>query len=834
MPQVLPVQNLAPAKPLFDAAEKDNAIPTYIESGLTELLTDLMKRDEQTFREIIDTTEITSNFCQGKQIFQQTTNGWRIQNLRRTNPNKITAINNMQYYLTQNIENFISSNPDIEASEEFKVIENKEKIKKASAIWNGYERQWYKPWFNQQQALHCILSGTYIESVQYDQLAAGAKAFKEIWGEVEVPVSEGQGKCFACDFKGNAEDMMPEEGMPQCPECGSYDIHVSPAISQMMPSVTGLQPIQMGDLKLKLIPIQSCRFDVKKRAEESSYFIERIAVYKSKLDFILGTKLRLGDADKDRGLKSLDTIQRAGNTLYGQDNAVHAPDTKDAVLSRVSLFPEEYAHIKCNEYETVDGQQVPKGAKLIDLAPNGCTVLYANDKIVLGIYRDILHTDEVSSGVYHMRLESGIGRGFEDNVEVQKRFTRNDNQMLKAGETGATPAHFHVEGSVDRRHVKQIGFPGVSIPIKREVVEALGTTELIRQIPPSSVAGTFFSYTYDLLARFGQMTAHAPDLSNSLFNQNSGGTATEARISDSNAERLSNPLLSIKADVRLGTAHNTMRAYPKHFKGVSKAFSYGTTNVGTAVVDQIKGEDIDPTIVFVVVKDSQRPKTRYSQQASFAAVMQMTGGAAGLVALKQADPELTSELLKTFDLDLSIDDYDTDEDLNFLRVQQAVALAKQGITAPDIILANIHPPIDIFELDHKDKAVWMQHFLSAPPGRDYALPERQAVGVLIVQHYSMSLNQEALLAQAAGMVQQAAAQPAQQDQIAREDALRQEDRANSEQDAARQEQASAQDQAAQAQSEDINHQRQLQTDDLAHQRALEMESLKAQQIQRKA
>lgn len=735
MPNVLPIQNLAPRKPLFDAAEKDNTIPTYIESGLTELFKDLMKRDEQTFREIIDTTEITSNFCQGKQIFQQTTNGWRIQNLRRTNPNKITAINNMQYYLTQNIENFISSNPDIEASEEFKVIENKEKIKKASAVWNGYERQWYKPWFNQQQALHCILSGTYIESVQYDQLAQGARAFKEIWGEVEVPVSEGQGKCFACDFKGNAEAMMPEEGMPQCPECGSYDIHVSPAISQMMPSVTGLQPIQMGDLKLKLIPIQSCRFDVKKRAEESSYFIERIAVYKSKLDFILGAKLRLGDADKDRGLKSLDTIQKAGNTLYGQDNAVHPPDTKDAVIDRWSLQPEEYAHIKCNEFETVDGQQVPKGAKLIELAPNGCTILSVNGKVILGIYPGILHTDEVSSGVYHMRLESGIGRGFEDNVEVQKRFTRNDNQMLKAGETGATPAHFHVEGAVDRRHIKQIGFPGVSIPIKREVVEALGTTDLIRQIPPSSVAGTFFSYTYDLLSRFGQMTAHAPDLSNSLFNQNSGGTATEARISDSNAERLSSPLLQIKSDVRLGTARNTMQAYPKHFKGVSKSFSYGTTSVGTAVVDQIKGEDIDPDIVFVIVKDSQRPKTRYSQQAGLAASAQIIGQLGGIEVLKQNEPDLLHDILDTFDAKLSIDDYDAQEDLNWDRLQQAVQAVRSG-TPPMIEILNtaLQPMITPFEKDHPAKMAWFQDYLDCPEGIKMPENERAAIFALIMGH----------------------------------------------------------------------------------------------------
>lgn len=756
---ILPVKNLAPAKPLFDLANKDTPAPSYIQDGLKELYDDLMKRDEHAFKEIAETTEITSNFVQGKQIFQKVTSGWRVQNIRRVDPNKITAINAMQYFITQNIEQFTSSNPDIEPSEYFRQIEYKEKVRKAAAVWNSHEKRFYNPWFNQQEALHCVISGTYIESVQYDHLAQGSRAFKEIWGEVDVPITEGEGTCFRCGMREKAEAFSSEQ-MPACPECGSYDIDVKPAMSQMMPSVTGLQPIQMGSLVLKMIPIQACRFNIRQRAELSSYFIERIRISKNKLEMILGTKLNLNEIELDRGLKSLDAIQRAGNTLYGQDNSRQDTfiEKYDTIIDKMSLSPEDYAHIKnLRPEQTVGGDEIPKGASLLDLCPNGCTVVGANNfKTVLGIWPEVHHSQEITSGVYHMRLESGVGRGGEDQVEVQKRFNRNDAQMLKAGETGATPAHFFVEGSVDRKFVKQIGFPGVAVPVKREIVEALGTTELIRQIPPASIAGTFFQYTYEILDKYRQMVAHAPDLSNSLLGAKSGGTATEARISDSNAERLSSPLRDIKADVRLGTAHKTLKLYHKNFQGVSQWHSFGTTKNQVSVGTQIKGEDIDPDIEFVVVKDSQRPKTRYSQQSGLAASSQIISQFGGIDVLEATKPDLLHEILQTFDVDLSVDDYDTTEDLCWRRLQQALQLAGQP---PPVILMSVKPMITPFEPYHPAKMQWLSEYLDTPPAVELSEPERQAIFVLIEAHRSGGMWQEGMMMQAANEAQVIGSEP---------------------------------------------------------------------------
>lgn len=756
--QILPEKNLAPVKPLYSLVDKSSTTPSYLATGLKELFDDIMGRDADTFREIIDTTEITSNFIQGKQTFQQTTSGWRIQNIRRADPNKIRAINVMQYFCSQNVSSFTASNPDIEPAEYFKQIQYKDKVRKAAAIWNSYEKKFYTKYFNQQEALHAIISGTYLESVRYDNLVQGARAFKEIWGETEVPISDGQGRCFTCEVTASFEAFGNE--MPRCPECGSFEVQVEEPMSQLIPSVVGMEPINMGELTLKLIPIQAARFDVRGRAEDSPYFIERMEVPKSKLELLLGTKLNLDEAPIDSGLRSLNTIATAGNTLFGADSYVAGvqPKSKNIIIDRMSLSPEMYWHIKAKAEQTVSGETVP-AERMADFCPNGATVIGVNGcKHILGIYPNVHHSQEITSGVYHMRLNSGVGRGSEDAVEIQKGFNRQNAQMVRAGETGATPAHFHVEGAVDRKHIKQIGMPGVSVPIKQEVVQALGTTDLIRQIQPASIAGTYFQYTYEILDKYRQMVSHAPDLSNSLLGAKSGGTATEARISDSNAEKLINPMLDIKADVRCGTADKTLKLYNQHFKGISKFFTYGTTKQNIGVGEHIKGEDVDPEIEFVVVADSQRPKTRYGQQTAFAAVMEMSGGAAGLVALKEQAPDLLNQLLKTFDVQLDVDDYDSMEDLCWLRLQQALELVNPNI-APEEMLLEIRPLITPYEPNHQGKATWYQEYLDCPEGVKLDEIKRAAIFALIMAHRNGGVVQAGNTMQASAEAQAIGAEP---------------------------------------------------------------------------
>lgn len=772
-----PIQNIAPVTPLFGLAGQ-NPAPSYLADGLIEILRDVLdNRDAETWREVAETTEITSNFMQGKQTFQPTTNGWRIQNVRRADPNKISCMNLMQFYVTENLQRIVSSNPDLEPAEEFMKSSYRKTIKRNAAVWNFYEKKFYTTRFNHQEALHAIICGTYLESVQYDQLSAGTTVFQDIWGETQMPISEGRGHCYNCDADDAYESFAPNGGqeedsspMPQCPGCGSMDINIEPPVTQAIQSIIAVQPFKTGDLTLKLIPIQCIRFDLHKQAEESSYFLERTMMPTGKLKHILGANIAVesADAGADRGLEALESIARTGNTLFGKHSQNALPMTKNRVLiDRLSLLPEDYHHLFLKSEETVSGEALQKGQRLSEKCPDGLTAVFLNEKHVLGVYPGIHHSQELATGTFHSRLESGIGRGAEDTVEVQKRFNRQDAQMVRAGETGATPAHWYVEGAVDRRHIKQIGMPGTAIPIKQSVASALGKTELVGQLPPSNVAGTFFQYTYEILDKYRQMVSHAPDVTNNLTGGSRRGTATEASISQNNAESLFTPQLQLKASARRRIAQLTIGAFARHFKGTSRYFTIGKTAQNIAVGENVKGEDVDPAIEFVVVADSERPKTRNTQQTAMTAVMQMLGGGLGIVQLKAADPELYSEILKTFDLSLGNDNYDMTEDLCWKRLEQITEAAKQfeQLTQgqvplePELLLLALSPQIRPTEPNHPDKMAWFSDFLDTPDGQELSEIERDSIDILIMAHRNGGVLQMGSMMQAAAEAQTMGQQP---------------------------------------------------------------------------
>jgi hypothetical protein len=773
---ILPVKNLAPLKPLYSLKDGKTTTPVYINDGLKELVRDLLARDEPTFREIARTAQVVSNFIQGKQVWQPNywTGSWTIQPINRLDPNRITAINIMQFYCTSQIKMILNSNPDIEPYDEYKRKEYKDRVKKAKAVWNRYEKKFFTQWFSQQEALHAIITGWYGESVEYDNLAKGARVFKEVFGEKEVEISPGYSKCFNCGTEGGYKDFVSDDQyIPSCPDCASTEILPPEApVTQTYNSVEGVQPIETGDLTLKLKSILNFRFNLKERAEDSSWSITRNVIPRRKLEYILGNNVIIPSSDyrSDVGLKALDEIQRAGNTLSGMRTA-NATLNKDEeiVLDKICLSAEDVAHIVNKEdTPTIDGTSIPKGTRLSDLSPDGKFTVYAvNDgSMILAIYPGVHHCYELSTGVYHMRWESGHGRGSEDTVEVQKRFNRFDAQTVKYLEAAATPAHTYVKGSVDRNHIKKIGYPNAVIPINQEVAQALGTTDLVRQIPVGNVSGNLFQYTYDILNQFRQLTSHVTDFTNA-FPGVDNRTATGAQLAKTSADSIYAPMLLLRAETRCSTAKKTMAAYNKHFEGVGQYFSYGKTTGGQEIGGHVKGEDVDTDIEFTVMRNSEQPKTMYDRQADFVNMLSAAGQSGGYDMLKAQDPKLAQALLKAFDIDIDDDVYDTTVDVCEKRLDEALAMQdqfkeiqqmmgqKMGLEVPEppleFLLQGFSQPICVEEPNHELKAKWFSDYLDCPSGMEMTADQRAVVQLLVRTHYEMAMMQAGMMQ--AGMSQ---------------------------------------------------------------------------------
>lgn len=824
----LPAKNIAPVKPLFSLKDSDKPTPTYVCDGLKELLKDLLDRNKDTFKEIATTTEVTSNFIQGKQIWRKNhwNDTWTVAKAPLADSDRITSINIMQFYCTSQMKMMTASNPDLEPAEEYRQYRYKSDIKIAKAVWAKYESSFYKPWINNQEALHAITSGTYVESVFYDHLKHSSTIYKEIFGDKEIEISPGYSKCFEedCGYSSGYQEFT-QGNIPRCPECGSTQILPPEApVTQTFRSVVGVQPITYGNLSLRLLPIQALRFDVKKRVEESSWLVHRMHMHRNAFKYLVGSaNIPTETVDSDFGLKSLLSIAQASNTLSGAANQNDSIHKDDIIVDYVSLLPEDYAHIIAQQdEETVSGHIIKKGTRFSDECPNGMTMIAVNNgEHILGIYPGEHHRESIASGVYHMRLESGLGRGSEDTVEVQKRFLRLDAQNVKFLEATATPAHTVVKGSVDKQYIKKIGHPTAVIPINPEVAQAFGTTDVIRRLEPGSTPAQFFQYTYDILNQYRQLTSHSTDFTNA-FPGVDNRTATGAKMAKANADSIYSPFLQLKAEVRRTIAQKTLKLYKKHFTGIKQYFSFGETETGQSVGDFIDGTDVNDNIEFVVVRDSEQPKTPLDRQMDFVNMMAVAGQGGGLDVLKSSDPRLYEAMMKSFDIDLDDNTYSTMVDVCENRLEQAFELSEQyrmfqdtaaanGMELPELpidsILMGLDSAIQLEEPLHDGKMKWFMDYLDTPLGQALTNSKRQVVALFVRTHALMFLQQQQALATGFAMVA-AASIPAEEGPDPQAEA-----------------DAQGQIMAAENEKNEMDHQRQLDMENVKHRNQMELKGV---------
>lgn len=791
--QTYPATNYAPVKPLLRLANTQKAEPHSLNSAIKELFQDCLKRDEALWNDIADKTLLVAEFIQGKKSFGYNSFQNRYMPVRRSrsNPNETGVINLMQYYATQNIRRITASNPDLEPADVFLRPDYEEKVKVAKAVWNYYESRFYNPTFSLTKALHLIHSGTFIEALSYDPSKQSAMVFKDIFGEVEIEISAGQGRCYECEFSGvekDFEQVNPDIAM--CPNCQSAEVTVEPSVRQLTETVVGRQPQAFGDLVLDLYPIQACRFNAKAAAEDSSWFIYRQKVSGGKIKMLLGDIVIEGGSQSDRGLDTLDEISKSTSILSSVEaNGVgtRAGGTttignREHIIESFSIAPEDYQDIMVKGNEaTVSGEKLPTGAKMIELFPDGCTVLGINGmEIIYGIY-PIHHSKLIASSCYHSRYNSGTGRGMEDTVEIQRRFNKRDNQMDTYLDQSATPGKTYIEGAIDQKHIKSITRPDAVIPIKKAVLAEIGNRQVIEPIAAGVIHPAIMQYVNDYLGQYRQLTSHITENVNGVANINNN-TATAAAITKDNAESLFSPMLMTAAQARKRTARNTLFMYRELFTDVSRYFSFSSGKYKTHKGGLVKGSEIDPEIEFVVVRDSEAPKTRTTKQIDTQNFMLVVGGAQGLTVLMQTDSKLVSALAKTYDVDLDLDTYDEIKDICKARLEMAMSLGKQiyaaiqsnpmaaqvpieQILSPEMILQEIDQPVEVFESEHIEKAKWFSEYLDSAEGFALNAMERALVGGLIRAHYTAQATQEAEIALLAQQAQMAATEPMRRQQM---------------------------------------------------------------------
>lgn len=814
--------NYAPLKPLLELRHTPQSAPSDLTTQIKSLYQDLKKREESVIFAAAETAYTISSFIQGKQFWQQ---NWArggqwtlVPDTRTRNPNNVTSINITQFQISQMLEDLISSNPDFEPADMFQSFKHADEVRAAKAVWNSYERKFYTPVFNIQQGLQLLTTGTAIEEVVYDSSLKAFQIFKEIWGEAEIETEAGGGECYECGTKAHEDDFHRWEspgaeeesqemaqggqstamsGLAQCPNCGSFETDVRARQTEKVPTLAGYEKYDIGDFRLNDIPLQSTRFDVSKTPETSGYFIDLQYIPLNKLKRLIGDIQIEGAMEDDAGLDYLYKVSRIGAGIGGAKRELgmdRRSVENNAMLIRMSIDADLCAEIDIphtsDETMTLSGEI--EGRTLADICPGGCTIMGFNGmQTIYGIYPKH-HSRKISSCVYFSKPQSGMGRGAEDLMEIQKRSNRLDAQQAKAVD-GASPGYAFLAGAIDENDLKKMGFPNAKLPITQTAFnQAKGDIgKIVKQFEAQKVAPQLFEYA-NKLEKLAQLTAHNVSMSGAVFNADVK-TATGQNILEATAQAITIPFLQSKSGMRNGTVHNLLFQYKEIFHSVRREFTLGANQNKQVDTAEISGADINPEIEFVIVANSFIPQNHYVRKVDLMNFTEMLGGAVIIDQLIKTNPRLLNVYEKGFNLDLGLNNFTQLERVCRQRLKQALELlelysefAAQGMQSPtpeptnqltqtpendtmsstpppeaqlqiiDQILGEIHPSIVPKEKNHLGKSDWFADYLDTEDALKMRDDERRIVIELSIRHDLMQqIAQAGLMAMGEGVMQMA-------------------------------------------------------------------------------
>lgn len=774
-PSVVPLragQNYAPAKPILGLGEKSPKTH-YLCDALKERFEHYYKADDHVWREMISAGERVAKITQGDHLVERNpfTGGWLVVKPARQDYTTKRALNFSQFYVTSCLYKWGLSNPDVVAKAGRDDDRSESAARGASVVGDFYESRFYTPWFTYQEGLSALTFGTYIERLRYDPGIRGAVGLREVVENRDVRLGSGVGYCGDCGYAGGADEFYAPAGDGQvlsqaCPQCRSESVLVENPESEQIPTVVGQEEVQLGEFVLDQLPFSASRWDLRRRAEDSSWFIFQQRASLGVIRAVLGDVRLPGSAgDFDAGLDLARRLAYSGQAVEGRSRAASKRSiaNDDVNLAEMWLSPDDYSDITIKgDEETIGGQDLPKGANLADLFPEGLVAVGLNGmKTVLGVYSE-KHSDWMASGVWHMKVMSGAGRGVTDLVEVQERFNQLDSQQLKYMDVAASPATLIDKNLLSSDEGDYIGTAGANVYLDlSQSPDIKRIQDAVHQLMPASVPGQFVQYVQQFLTQAFATTSHQIDFTNGGGFNVANDTARGAMIADQNANSLFAPLLTIKGEVRKSIYEKVVRAYREYFP-IERYFPLGGST-GKAQGVWLSGADLNGEVVYSVVRESELPESVLTKQDKVMSFFtNLFGGFEGYLSAKQVAPLEVQALARLWNVQTDTDTgVDTSEQICRRRLDQVRKMFSAGIVDPTVLVSTVNPPISVFEKAHEQKALWYQDWLDQDEGLDAAMEERMAVEFLIQTHFQLGGMQGAAIAGQSAMVASAGTPPEQ-------------------------------------------------------------------------
>lgn len=791
--------NFAPVKPLQQL--KDNPEKAYKSSSLAqfirELHTDISNRHVQERRELAEMGRLMANLRSGKLIMKRDPiygslallkplphkprSDRHVYPLAQVNSSQLTSIWTLSR--PKSVPRHFGST-------------NRAQIQHAllQKVVQHYDRELFDELWHQQQSLSMMDYGTSIIRVYYDDKLNAVKQLQPIIQNSTKTIFEGYGACAACGYENKAKAFMKNDtGMPQCPECGSFNIpDLVPEEMMEVAEIIGANEISQGDIGAEQLPIPACNWDMRYLAHESSYFQYRSEVPIKLVESILGIEVRQEDPLNDYGLWVINAIATRGGSMkdYGRENLYgNETDTSNVTLMDEEWYdPDWYAGVKFREdEETVSGEKIPKDTPLEEVFPDGLCVVGFNDmSVIAGIYNE---KRRIVGGVYHLQSFSGVGKGTQDAVEVAEHLNIAHSAALEQIKRwGAGGGYWYDADVMTKTEAQNLLRPRGLVGLRMKGTNYNSVENAIGQLRHNEMNQSNLSMIAQL-SNILNISFQTTEFTQGVANNVNVDTATGQQMLLAQNQQRSAAPLRMKGYHYSQVAEHIVDLFREHIR-IPKFFG-ANDKFGMTKGQFITGVDMPERVKFDFVTDSELPtNTLVKRQNAEQMLEKSQFFGVPFAQLVQMSPRLASWWADQFQAELPLFNQHEmlivcQERLDNLKelVQQVEQISQMSQFYPPMeevipqLLGGLSRPLTLSEENLAIKAEMLSEYLDDDEVKEWSPMMRAAVEALIQEHYKldrdarfrlMSLQQEGEigLQMQAMAAQQAAMAPMQEAQAA--------------------------------------------------------------------
>lgn len=744
---------MAPARPIADAIanKKLNTTPSKLEQRVREAYQEDMRYEEASWNEMISAGQLVSLFIGGDFLLQRRPfgPGYYVRPLAPDDTYRQTAMNMMRFYYQCCETKMISANPTVTIRPGGDDPLDIATAQAARPVVDYWESQFYTGKFSRRECMYAATNGMFIHRVRWNPFKGAYMAQSRTVNQQSVQLDDGFGECAECGHQGPATEFPETQFGDQCPNCqsGAVDVKRPKPFQFGQVSMGATQPL--GEPEILQTPLAAWRWPLQYELEEAPWAIYRQRITNGAISLMLGD-LALPDtaSSDDKGLDVIHALAYGGQPVGGSTVTANRRETdKRPTMAEYWVSPERYADWDIDEGETVSGIRLPKG-KMRDFFHDPMCFVGLNDmSLLIGTYAKESQCNEVVTGQWFIKSDSGAGRGMQDSARVQKRINAVDGHVYQGLAGTATPA---VVTDLRLMKEEQSGYlfkPNTTIDINLSMLPpGLGLKDAFYMGTPGNVNQQYIEYGRGYLKDMMQVSSMVTEFSDFMSIDNR--TATGAQITAALANSLFGPMLLVKGEARVRIAKIVVELEAK-YGSVSRYFP----GKGAARGRSVSGKNLQGKVIYELTENSHLPVSPFSQQTDVRAMFEAYGGAAVAQQIKQADPAFFRATSKPFPIDWGADNEEDISTICLERIEQMEDLMRMGVTDPQELVNSIKPVIRKAEPKHKEKAEWMSGWLDLDTSREKPEVLRQAVENLYWKHLNLETQKSLPAAVNTGLVQ---------------------------------------------------------------------------------